>query len=219
MIKTLLEDLNKRNLIDRLVVDEAHCMSQWGREFRPDYMNLKYLRINYPKVPIIAITATATSKIRDDVIINLKLDMCVFFRSSFNRANLFLEVRNKKEISDLVKDISVFIKKKYDNCCGIIYCASKKECEVLSNKLKKNYGISCDYYHAGLSDKQRSWVQEKWKNDEIKVIVATIAFGMGINKRDVRFILHYLMPKFFENYYQEIGSRKRWERKSLHSIL
>ena len=205
----VINQLYKEKLLKRIVIDEAHCVSQWGREFRPDYLNLKILRSNYPDVPILAMTATAPSKIREDVINQLGMKNTIFFHSSYNRPNLFLEVRNKNNYSNVIENIANFITKNYNESCGIIYCSSRKSCEEISKELKNKYNINCDFYHGQMSDKRRNEVQEKWKNDIIKVIVATIAFGMGINKQDVRFIIHYSMPKNFETYYQEIGRAGR----------
>ena len=215
---SFLRKLYKDGLIDRFVIDEAHCLSQWGREFRPDYLNLRVLRKDYPKVPILAITATAPNKIREDIIGQLQMRDCLFFRSSYNRTNLYIEIRNKKGMNDIIGDMANFINKKYPEACGLIYCSSRKDCENVSEKLRRNHGLSAHYYHASMNEKLKYSVQEKWKNDEIKIIVATVAFGMGINKGDVRFVIHHAMPKSFENYYQEIGRAGRDGKKS-HCIL
>jgi RecQ family ATP-dependent DNA helicase len=214
----LLRELDRNKLLDRFVIDEAHCVSQWGREFRQDYLNLKILRLEFPRIPLLAITATAPNKVREDIISVLGMRDCLFFRSSYNRNNLYIEVRNKKDMSDITQNMANFIKKKYPDACGLIYCASRKECEQLSEKLRKDHGLNAHYYHASMPEKQKSTVQEKWKNDEIRIIVATIAFGMGINKGDVRFVIHQAMPKSFENYYQEIGRAGRDGKKS-HCVL
>ena len=214
----LLYNLYQNGLISRFVIDEAHCLSQWGREFRPDYMNLVYLRKRYPNVPISAITATATNKVRDDIINILGLRECLFFRSSYNRHNLYLEVRDKKNTINPISDIYEFIRENgYIEKTGIIYCSSKKECENVSKKLRE-LGLFTEFYHASMVENKRISIQEKWKNDEVKIIVATIAFGMGINKNDVRYVIHYNMPKSFENYYQEIGRAGR-DGNNSHCLL
>jgi RecQ family ATP-dependent DNA helicase len=175
----LLSNLYEYRLISRFVIDEAHCLSQWGREFRPDYMNLVHLRKRFPQVPISAITATATNKVRDDIINILGLKDCLFFRSSYNRHNLYLEVRDKKNVVNPITNIYEFIREHtYLDKTGIIYCSSKKECETVNKKLRE-IGLSSEFYHASMPEPKRISIQEKWKNDEVKIIVATIAFGMG----------------------------------------
>ena len=201
--------LYNEGLFKRIVIDEAHCVSQWGRDFRPDYLELKKIKLFFPQVSILALTATAPKKIRDDVIFQLSMKNTLYFQLSYNRPNLYLEIRNKKLYVNPIEDMAKIINKFYKNKTGLIYCNSKADCEKITKILSKNHKISCDYYHAGLSDSKRRDVQNNWMNDEIKVVVATIAFGMGINKLDVRFIIHYGMPKSFELYYQEIGRAGR----------
>ena len=208
-VMNIFKKLYSEGLIDRFVIDEAHCISQWGRDFRPDYMHLRMLKKDFSKVPILAITATAPNKIRQDVITQLALNQCLYFRSSYNRPNLFIEIRNKKDVTDVPAAIAKFINNKYPNETGLIYCSSKKNCEILSNKLNTNYSLSTHYYHASMPDELKTQVQEKWMKNEINIVVATIAFGMGINKHDVRFVIHFNMPKSIENYYQEIGRAGR----------
>ena len=203
----LLNNLYNEGLLLRCVVDEAHCVSKWGREFRTDYLNLKILKQKFPKLPILALTATAPNKIRDDVINQLGMKNTVFFRSSYNRKNLYIEVRKKSK--GYIEDIAKFIKKEYPNDTGLIYCSTKKNCELMSKELKTKHKINCDYYHASISEQKKNKIQEKWKNNRIKVIVATVAFGMGINKADVRYVIHSSMPNSFESYYQEIGRAGR----------
>ena len=154
-------------------------------------------------------TATAPKKIRDDVIIQLDMKQALYFQLSYNRPNLYLEIKNKKQIFNPIEDMAKILKKYYKNKTGLIYCNSKNECERISNILSKNYNINCAFYHAGMTDADRREIQDNWMNDEIKVVVATVAFGMGINKLDVRFVIHFGMPKSFELYYQEIGRAGR----------
>lgn len=204
-----LSELYEQGLFKRIVIDEAHCVSQWGRDFRPDYLKLKNIKLNFPDVAILALTATAPIKIRDDVIYQLSMKNTLYFQLSYNRPNLYLEIRKKNLYYNPIEDIAKIIEKFYSNKTGIIYCNSKADCERISKILKTNHRINCAFYHAGLNDRERRDIQDNWMNDEIKVVVATIAFGMGINKLDVRFIIHYGMPKSFEVYYQEIGRAGR----------
>ena len=203
----LLQNLYDEKLLLRFVIDEAHCVSQWGNEFRPDYLQLKKIRQNFPGIPILAVTATATDKIREDIINQLNMKKTLFFRSSYNRSNLYIEIKQKSK--NINTEIANFIKKEYPKSCGLIYCSSRANCENLSNDLKSKFKINCAYYHAQMSENEKNTVQEKWKNDDIKIIVATVAFGMGINKADVRFVIHYNLPKSYEGYYQEIGRAGR----------
>jgi len=205
----LLENLYVAGKINRFVIDEAHCVSQWGKDFRPDYLDLKMLRQKYPSVPILALTATATKIIRDDIIDNLYMKDPVIIQGGFNRKNLYYEVRQKSKVGKFQEDMANFIKKEYPGECGIIYCNSKKECEQLCTLLNQNYKISAEFYHADLKDRLRKEVQVNWMEGKIKVIVATTAFGLGINKENVRFVIHNSMPKSMEDYIQECGRAGR----------
>ncbi|GAB0094795.1 DNA helicase [Sergentomyia squamirostris] len=206
-VRELLSTLYNRGYITRFVIDEAHCVSQWGHDFRPDYKKLSVLRNNYPNVPIIALTATATPRVRIDILKQLNLNNCKWFLSSFNRPNLKYIVAEKKGASTMNTIINM-IKSKFPRSCGIVYCLSRKECEQMAMKLM-DADIRASAYHAGLADRERERVQQDWITEKIKVVCATIAFGMGIDKPDVRYVFHYSMPKSIEGYYQESGRAGR----------
>ena len=199
-------DFLKTIKISFLAIDEAHCISEWGHDFRPEYRKIReIIELIDTELKIIALTATATPKVQDDIVKNLKINNSKVFKSSFNRPNLFYEVRGKNEATDL--DLIKFIKSK-SNQSGIIYCLSRKKVEDLSELLNIN-GINSLPYHAGLEKKIREENQDRFLNDDCSIIVATIAFGMGIDKPDVRFVVHYDVPKSIEGYYQETGRAGR----------
>lgn len=190
--------------ISCITVDEAHCISQWGHDFRPDYMEICGFRNYFSDAVLLALTATATEQVRNDISKNLKLKNPNIFISSFNRENIFLEVQNKRSpLDQVIKCI-----KKHSGDSGIIYCFSRKQVDELTNALD-NLGYSVLNYHAGLSDEVRAKNQKLFINDEVQIIVATVAFGMGINKPNVRFVINYDLPKSIEEYYQEIGRAGR----------
>ena len=208
----LLQDMNQLNKIRRFVVDEAHCISQWGRDFRPDYQGLNLLRRLCPNVPFLALTATATTFISDDILKNLEMRDPLIFKSSFNRPNLFYSTKVKEE--NINRDIAIFIRENYSRKTGIIYCSSRKESEKLASFLNTNYRIPALPYHAKMSMGDRETAHNKWIKEEIYVICATTAFGMGINKKNVRFVIHQSLPSTMEGYIQESGRAGRDGLKS-----
>ncbi|MFT6097261.1 MAG: ATP-dependent DNA helicase RecQ [Nonlabens sp.] len=199
-------DFLKGQKISFLAVDEAHCISEWGHDFRPEYRNLRRIidRIG-AAIPIIGLTATATPKVQEDILKNLQITDATTFQASFNRPNLYYEVRPKTETVDA--DITRFIKQN-DGKSGIVYCLSRKRVEALAQVLQVN-GIKAVPYHAGLDAKTRVLHQDMFLMEDTNVVVATIAFGMGIDKPDVRFVIHHDIPKSIESYYQETGRAGR----------
>ena len=190
--------------ISLIAIDEAHCISEWGHEFRPDYRNLRQLRAEFPSVPVIALTATATQRVRDDIIAQLELQRGSVFLSSFNRKNLHYSVRPKR---NALGELTALLRSRRDQS-AIIYCFSRKETEDLADQLNAQ-GFSALPYHAGLDAETRRRTQEDFTRDRVPIVVATIAFGMGINKPDIRLVVHYSMPRSLEGYYQETGRAGR----------
>ena len=203
MLSGFLDDLKKWN-VNLFAIDEAHCVSEWGHDFRPEYRQLKTLREKFPNVPVMALTATATERVREDIVKQLHLKDAACCVASFNRPNLIYRVAAK---SGAYEQILAFINSRKGEG-GIIYCQSRKTTEDLARKLSED-GIKSLPYHAGLDGDVRSRNQEAFLRDEVRVVCATIAFGMGINKPNVRFVIHYDLPKNIEGYYQETGRAGR----------
>ncbi|PCH51044.1 MAG: ATP-dependent DNA helicase RecQ [Flavobacteriaceae bacterium] len=199
-----IEFLQRQN-ISFVAIDEAHCISEWGHDFRPEYRNLRAIIEKIDKVPIIGLTATATEKVEEDILKTLGMSNANTFKASFNRPNLFYDVRPKTK--NINSDIIRFIRQ-HTGKSGIIYCLSRKKVEEVAQVLQVN-GVKAVPYHAGLDSKTRSKHQDMFLMEDIDVVVATIAFGMGIDKPDVRFVIHHDMPKSLESYYQETGRAGR----------
>jgi ATP-dependent DNA helicase RecQ len=203
MLSGFIEDL-KRWQPRLIAVDEAHCISEWGHDFRPEYRQLAKLRSHFPGVPLMALTATATGRVREDIVTHLQLRKPSCYVASFNRPNLTYRVLAKNKAYEQVRDFLRDRKRE----SGIVYCASRKAAESVAQRLEED-GIRAKPYHAGLTPQERSAHQELFLRDDVRVICATIAFGMGINKPNVRFVIHHDLPKNVEGYYQETGRAGR----------
>ena len=210
----VLTRASERHRLARIVIDEAHCVSQWGHDFRPDYKAIGEKRKNFKDVPMMALTATATENVKVDVKHNLGMTGCATYTQSFNRPNLYYEVRRKGKNKEVLESIASLIKDTYPNQCGIVYCLSRATCERLAASLREDYRIRAHHYHAGMDANEKKDVQKKWQGGSYHVIVATIAFGMGIDKSNVRFVIHHSIPKSLEGYYQETGRAGRDGKRS-----
>jgi len=204
-----LEKAYSAKCLDRIIIDEVHCCSQWGHDFRPDYKFLGVMKRQFPGVPILGLTATATQDVIEDVMKMLSIPNAIIFRAPLNRPNLIYEVHSKPANTEVAMDkICSVITTRFPGQSGIIYCLSQKETEEVSSQLSKR-NIAAHCYHANMDPQTRSHVHREWAKNELQVVVATVAFGMGIDKPDVRFVIHHSMSKSLENYYQESGRAGR----------
>ncbi|KZT66832.1 ATP-dependent DNA helicase [Daedalea quercina L-15889] len=202
----LLNEIRDDRELARFVIDEAHLVIKWGRDFREAYKYVECLRTNFPGIPIMALTATATQHVKEDLIRILGIRGCKVFWQSMNRPNLNYEVRPKKSVEQAIVQ---FIRTYHPNETGIIYARSRRICEELAVKLRDSHGLKARHFHAGMHPRDKQDALDQWQSDQCKIIVATIAFGMGIDKPDVRYVIHHDLPNDLDGYYQETGRAGR----------
>ncbi|GBG73038.1 hypothetical protein CBR_g12756 [Chara braunii] len=202
-----LQKMHGRGLLNLIAIDEAHCISSWGHDFRPSYRKLSALRSALAGVPILALTATAAKAVRDDIIRSLRLHQPVVLMSSFNRPNIFYEVRYKELLGDPYKDL-VRTLRMFPGQCAIVYCLARNTCDDIASRLLSE-GVPCNVYHAGMKDASRSKSLTEWTSGKVNIVIATVAFGMGIDRADVRLVCHFNVPKTLEGFYQESGRAGR----------
>ncbi|KZT20245.1 ATP-dependent DNA helicase [Neolentinus lepideus HHB14362 ss-1] len=207
-MKNTLQRVYEQGQLARFVIDEAHVISSWGRNFRTAYKNLDSLRRHYPTVPIMALTATANSKTRRDIIDRLGIQGCEVLLQSFNRPNLHYSVRPKSG-KTIVCDIATYIKSRHSGETGIIYCLSRDKCEEVAKELRDKYNLRARHFHAKMNSDDKQRTQKGWQDGDFEIIVATIAFGMGIDKHDVRFVIHHTLSRSLDSYAQETGRAGR----------
>ncbi|KAI0362779.1 ATP-dependent DNA helicase [Trametes cingulata] len=218
-MERVLTQLRLKGKLKRFVIDEAHLITDWGRTFRDSYAHLSQIREVYPGVPISALTATANSEVQGDIITRLRMTIREPLKLSFNRPNLDYDVREKStKNTKSIQDMAEYIQQNHPHDTGIVYCSSRNRCEDVAKSLRDHYGLNAKHYHATMVEGDRTRVQQQWSNGEVQIIVATIAFGMGIDKADVRYVIHFNMPGSLGGYYQETGRAGR-DGKLAHCIL